>query len=91
MLESRSRLEPIKRVARMLKRRFENEITFLRHRIVNAGSESLNAKIKWVKHTGCGFGNRQNSSTPSTSTAAAATYTPYPLNSRKRPRSLSQA
>jgi transposase len=46
----RSLLEPIKRVARMLKRRFENVITCLRHRITNAGSESLNAKIQWVKY-----------------------------------------
>jgi transposase len=56
----RSRLEPIKRVARMLKRRFENAITYLRHRIANAGSESLNAKIQWVKYTARGFRNRQN-------------------------------
>jgi transposase len=56
----RSRLEPIKRVARMLKRRFENVITYLRHRITNAGSESLNAKIQWVKYTARGFRNRQN-------------------------------
>ncbi len=32
----RSRLQPIKEVARMLKRRFENIITYLRHRITNA-------------------------------------------------------
>jgi transposase len=37
----RSRLQPIKEVARMLKRRFENIITYLRHRITNAASESL--------------------------------------------------
>ena len=56
----RSRLEPIKRVARMLKRRFENVITYLRHRITNAGSESLNAKIQWVKYTARGFRNKKN-------------------------------
>ena len=56
----RSRLEPIKRVARMLKRRFENVIIYLRHRIPNVGSESLNAKIQWVKYTARGFRNRQN-------------------------------
>jgi transposase len=44
----------------MPKRRFENVITYLRHRITNAGSESLNAKIQWVKHTARGFRNRQN-------------------------------
>jgi transposase len=54
-----SRLEPIKRVAGTLKRRFENVITYLRHRITNAGSELLNAKIQWVKYTARGFRNRQ--------------------------------
>lgn len=55
-----SRLEPIKQVARMLKRRFENIITYLRHQITNATSESLNAKIQWVKYTARGFRNKQN-------------------------------
>ena len=56
----RSRLQPIKSVATMLKRRFENIITYLRHRITNAASESLNAKIQWVKYTARGFRNKQN-------------------------------
>jgi len=56
----RSRLEPIKQVAGMLKRRFENIITYLRHSITNATSESLNAKIQWVKYTARGFRNKQN-------------------------------
>ena len=45
----------------MVKRRFENIITYLRHRITNATSESINAKIQWVKDTARGFRNRQNS------------------------------
>jgi transposase len=56
----RSRLEPIKKVARMLKRRFENIITYLKHPITNAGSESINAKLQWVKYTARGFRNKQN-------------------------------
>ena len=56
----RSRLKPILEVARMLKRRFENIITYLTHRITNAASESLNAKIQWVKYTARGFRNKQN-------------------------------
>lgn len=56
----RSRLQPIKDVARMLKRRFENIVTYVRHRITNAASESLNAKIQWVKYTARGFRNKQN-------------------------------
>jgi len=35
----------MKEKARMLKRRFENIITYLQHRITNAASESFNAKI----------------------------------------------
>jgi transposase len=53
-------LQPIKEVATMLKRRFENIITYLRHRITNAASESLNAKIQWVNYTARGFRNKQN-------------------------------
>ena len=56
----RSRLQPMKEVAGMLKRRFENIITYLRHRITNAASESLNAKIQWIKYTARGFRNKQN-------------------------------
>jgi transposase len=56
----RSRLQPMKKVAGMLKRRFENIITYLRHRITNAASESINAKIQWVKYTARGFRNKQN-------------------------------
>jgi len=56
----RSRLQPMIEVARMLKRRFENIITYLRHRITNATSESINAKIQWVKYTARGFRNKQN-------------------------------
>ena len=56
----RSRLQPMIEVARMLKRRFENIITYLRHRITNAASESINAKIQWVKYTARGFRNKRN-------------------------------
>lgn len=56
----RSRLQPMIEVARMLKRRFENIITYLRHPITNAGSESINSKIQWVKYTARGFRNKRN-------------------------------
>jgi transposase len=56
----RSRLQPMKEVAGMSKRRFENIITYLRHRIRNAASESINAKIQWVKYTARGFRNKHN-------------------------------
>lgn len=57
---ARSRLQPMIEVGRMLKRRFANIVTYLRHRITNAASESLNAKIQWVKYTARGFRNKQN-------------------------------
>jgi transposase len=56
----RSRLSPMIEVARMLQRRFENIITYLRHRITNASSESINAKVQWVKYTARGFRNKRN-------------------------------
>lgn len=56
----RSRLRPMLDVARTLQRRFENIITYLRHRVTNAASESINAKIQWVKYTARGFRNKEN-------------------------------
>ena len=59
----RSRLKPIKDVAKMLKRRFANIVTYLKHRITNAGSESINSRIQWVKYTARGFRNKRNFAT----------------------------
>ncbi|MBM3814497.1 MAG: ISL3 family transposase [Acidimicrobiia bacterium] len=56
----RSRLGPMKETARMLHRRFENIVTYLKHRLTNAASESINAKVQWVKYTARGFRNKQN-------------------------------
>ncbi len=40
----------------MIQRRFANIITYLRLRITNAASESINSrKIQWVKYTARGF------------------------------------
>jgi transposase len=56
----RSRLEPMIRVAGMLRRRFENVVTYLKHRITNAASESINSRVQWVKYTVRGFRNKVN-------------------------------
>ena len=56
----RSRLTPMIEKARMIKRRFENIVTYLKHRITNAASESINSKIQWVKYTARGFRNKTN-------------------------------
>ena len=55
----RSRLEPMKKVARMLKGRLQNVLTYVKHRITNAQSESLNSKIQWIKYTARGFKSRR--------------------------------
>jgi len=57
---TRSRLRPMIEKARMIKRRFENIVTYLRHRITNAASESINSKIQWVKYTARGFRSKTN-------------------------------
>lgn len=56
----RSRLSPFIEKARMLKRRFENIVTYLHHRITNAASESINSKVQWVQYTARGFRNKHN-------------------------------
>ena len=55
-----SRLEPVIEVARMMKRRLDNILTYLQFPITNAVSESINSKIQWVKYTARGFRNQQN-------------------------------
>lgn len=54
----RSRLEPIKRVARMIRNHWDNIKTYFEHRITNAGAESINSKIQKVKYMSRGFRNR---------------------------------
>jgi transposase len=58
-----SRLKPMIAKARMLKARLPNILTYLKHGITNATSESLNSKIQWVKYTARGFRNFQNFTT----------------------------
>jgi transposase len=54
----RSRLEPMKHVARMLRRHWPNIQTFFTQRITNAGAESMNSKIQKIKVLARGFRNR---------------------------------
>lgn len=55
-----SRLKPMVEKAKMLKSRLANILTYLKHGITNAVSESLNSKIQWVKYTARGFRNFNN-------------------------------
>jgi transposase len=56
----RSRLEPIKRVARMIKRHWEGVINAVTTDVTNARAEALNSRIQWVKRMACGYRNREN-------------------------------
>jgi transposase len=54
----RSRLDPMKKVALMLKSHLDNILTYLTHPITNAVTEGLNAKIQWIKYSARGYRNR---------------------------------
>ena len=55
----RSQLEPIKRVARTLRRYWDQIENYFRHRITNAGLEAINTKIQGVKRRSRGFRSRE--------------------------------
>jgi transposase len=52
-----SRLKPMAAVAKLIQRHLQNVLTYLRHRLTNAGLEAVNATIQWVKKTARGFRN----------------------------------
>lgn len=54
---SRSRLRPIIKVAKTLKSRLENILSYFQHRITNAAAEGLNSKIQALKANARGFRN----------------------------------
>jgi transposase len=56
----RCRLKPVIKVARMIKKHFENILTYLKHPITNAVSEGLNSKIQTLKANARGFRNFAN-------------------------------
>ena len=55
----RCRLEPIKKVARMIKRHWQGVINAVTSNITNASSEGMNSKIQWIKRKACGYRNRE--------------------------------
>lgn len=55
----RSKLEPVKKVARMIKERLAQVLNFFVHRITNAFSEGINSIIQEVIATGRGYRNRE--------------------------------
>jgi transposase len=56
----RSRLEPVKKVAAMVKRHLPNVLTYFKHRITNAGSEAINSVIQMLKKRAFGYRSFQN-------------------------------
>ena len=57
---TRSRLKPVIKVAKMLKRHLGNILTYFRHRITNAMSEGFNSRIQSIKSQARGFRAFQN-------------------------------
>jgi transposase len=55
---SRSRLAPMQKAARIIRKHLWGILNAVIHNVTNATSESLNAKIQWVKKNACGFRNR---------------------------------
>jgi transposase len=56
---TRSRLAPMRYLAKTLRRHLENILTYLTHRITNAVTKGLNAKIQWIKYSSRGFRDRE--------------------------------
>ena len=55
----RSRLEPVQKVARMIKRHWDGVIDAVLPNVTNARSEATNAKTQWNKRLACGYRNRE--------------------------------
>ena len=55
----RSRLAPMRYLAKTRRRHIDNILTYLTHRITNAVTEGLNAKIQWIKYSSRGFRDRE--------------------------------
>jgi transposase len=55
-----SRLTPMAAVAKLIQRHLPNLLTYLRHRLTNAGLEGLNAVIQGIKKTARGFRNAEH-------------------------------
>jgi len=56
----RSRLAPVKKVARMVKSHLHNVLTYFKHRVTNAGSEALNSVVQMLKKRAFGYRSFMN-------------------------------
>jgi transposase len=55
-----TKLEPIKKVARTIKERLPNVVSYCKHKITNAVAEGINSKIMAIKRRVGGYRNKQN-------------------------------
>lgn len=55
-----SRLKPVIKVAKMIKKYLDNILTYLKHRITNGFAEGMNSVIQHIKSTARGFRNFTN-------------------------------
>jgi len=79
---SRSRLEPVKKVARTIQRHLDGVLRFAKHPITNGVAEGLNSKIMSIKRKAGGFRNPQNFTTAIYFHCGGLDL--YPRESRKR-------
>ena len=56
----RSRLEPMKKIAKMLRQHQDGILNYIHHRITNAASEGFNSVIQTIKANARGFRNFKN-------------------------------
>ena len=55
-----SRLEPIRKAAKTLKRHWAGILAAIMNGISNSGTEGLNSKIEVIKRSACGYRNKDN-------------------------------
>ena len=54
-----TRLEPVKKVVRLLKKHWPNIVTFFRYHLSNALAEGINSRIQHLIQKACGYRNRE--------------------------------
>ncbi len=69
----RSRIEPIKTVAKMLRRHNDGLINYTSHRVTNAAAEGFNSIIQTLKANARGFAHSTTIASASCSSAASST------------------
>jgi transposase len=72
-----ARLNPVKRVAKMLRRHLHGVLAYFTHRITNSASEALNSTIQMIKKRAFGFRSFANFRTAILFRSAGSTSTRY--------------